>query len=70
MFSQALKELEIDPAKTTASVQGFGNVSQYAIELYQQMGGTVKCVSSWVQDQQDSFSLCKDDGIDLEELKS
>ncbi len=67
---EALKELEIDPATTTASVQGFGNVSQYAIELYQQMGGTVKCVSSWVQDQQESFSLCKDDGIDLEELKS
>jgi len=67
---EALKELEIDPSTTTASVQGFGNVSQYAIELYQQMGGTVKCVSSWVQDQQESFSLCKDDGIDLEELKS
>ncbi len=67
---EALKELEIDPATTTASVQGFGNVSQYAIELYQQMGGTVKCVSSWLQDQQESFSLCKADGIDLEELKS
>jgi len=67
---EALKELEIDPATTTASVQGFGNVSQYAIELYQQMGGTVKCVSSWVQDQQESYSLCKADGIDLEELKS
>ena len=67
---EALKELEIDPSTTTASVQGFGNVSQHAIELFTQMGGTVKCVSSWVQDQQESFSLCKDDGIDLEELKS
>jgi len=67
---EALKELGIDPSETIASVQGFGNVSQYAIELYQQIGGTVKCVSSWVQDQQESFSLCKADGIDLEELKS
>lgn len=67
---EALKELGIDPSETTASVQGFGNVSQYAIELYQQMGGTVKCVSSWVQDEQDSYSVCKPEGIDLEELRS
>ncbi|PLW96595.1 MAG: glutamate dehydrogenase, partial [Marinilabiliales bacterium] len=67
---EALKELGIDPSETTASVQGFGNVSQYAIELYQQMGGTVKCVSSWVQDEQDSYAVCKPEGIDLEELRS
>lgn len=67
---EALKELDIDPSETTASVQGFGNVSQYAIELYQQMGGTVKCVSSWVQDEQDSYSVCKPEGINLEELRS
>jgi glutamate dehydrogenase (NAD(P)+) len=67
---EALKELGIDPSETTASVQGFGNVSQYAIELYQQLGGTVKCVSSWVQDEQDSYSVCKPEGIDLEELRS
>lgn len=67
---EALKELGIDPSETKASVQGFGNVSQYAIELYQQMGGTVTCVSSWVQDEQDSFAVCKPEGIDLEELRS
>ncbi|MCB2206812.1 MAG: Glu/Leu/Phe/Val dehydrogenase [Bacteroidetes bacterium] len=67
---EALKELGIDPSETTASVQGFGNVSQYAIELYQQMGGTVKCVSSWVQDEQNSYSVCKPEGINLEELRS
>jgi glutamate dehydrogenase (NAD(P)+) len=36
---EALKELDIRPSDTTACVQGFGNVSQYAIELYLQMGG-------------------------------
>ncbi|MCK5489205.1 MAG: Glu/Leu/Phe/Val dehydrogenase, partial [Gemmatimonadetes bacterium] len=30
---EALKELEIKPQDTTASVQGFGNVAQYAIRL-------------------------------------
>ncbi len=67
---EALKELGIDPSETTASIQGFGNVSQYAIELYQQMGGTVNCVSTWVQDEQDSYAIHKPEGINLEEIRS
>ena len=42
---EALKELDIRASDTTASVQGFGNVSQYAIELYNQIGGKVTAVS-------------------------
>ena len=37
---EAMKELGIEIQNTSASFQGFGNVSQYAIALYQQMGGT------------------------------
>jgi len=66
---EALKELELDTAKTTASVQGFGNVAQYAIELYVQMGGTVTCVSSWDQKDSTSYSFTKASGVDLEELR-
>ncbi len=66
---EALKELEIRASDTTASVQGFGNVAQYAIELYQQLGGTVCCVSSWDQDEQTSYAFRKNDGIDLDELR-
>lgn len=67
---EALKELDISPSDTIASLQGFGNVSQYAIELYTQMGGKVICVSSWDNDDQTSYSFKKDSGIDLEELRS
>lgn len=67
---EALKELNIDPADTTASLQGFGNVSQYAFELYEQMGGKVICVSSWVQADQTSCSFIKKEGVNLEELRS
>jgi glutamate dehydrogenase len=67
---EALRELAINPAETTASVQGFGNVAQYAIELYTQMGGKVICVSCWDQNEQKSFSFKKETGIDLEELRS
>ncbi len=65
---EALKELDIKPENTTASVQGFGNVSQYAIELYTQLGGKVICVSSWDQEDQISYSFRRKDGINLQEL--
>lgn len=65
---EALKELNINPENTTAGFQGFGNVSQYAIELYQKMGGSVICVSCWDQDDQKSYSFRKKTGIDLQEL--
>ncbi len=67
---EALKELDINPADTIASLQGFGRVSQYAFELYIQMGGKVVCVSSWDYNEQKSYSFKKDEGIDLDELRS
>ncbi len=67
---EALKQLDIRPQDTTASVQGFGNVSQYAIRLYDQMGGTVICVSCWDQADQKSYAFRRKDGIDLDELLS
>jgi len=66
---EALAELDVKAEDTTASVQGFGNVAQYAIELYTRMGGTVVCVSSWDQKEQTTYAFFKDSGIDLEELK-
>ena len=65
---EALKEMNIDPNNTTASFQGFGNVSQFAIELYEQIGGTVTCVSCWDQSDQTSYSFSKKEGINLKEL--
>ncbi len=67
---EALKELKIMPDETTASVQGFGNVAQYAIELYLQLGGKVICVSAWDQKDQTSYAFVKQEGINLEELRN
>ena len=66
---EALKELNIKPQDTTASVQGFGNVSQYAIELYHLLGGKTILVSSWDQDEQKSYAFRKTSGVDLAELQ-
>jgi glutamate dehydrogenase (NAD(P)+) len=67
---EALKEMNIRPEDTTASVQGFGNVAQHAIRLYQQIGGTVLSVSCWDQDDQTAYAFRKKDGIDLDKLLS
>jgi glutamate dehydrogenase (NAD(P)+) len=65
---EALRDLGLKPENTTASVQGFGNVAQYAIELYLKMGGKVTCVSCWDQTDQTSYSYRRASGIDLGEL--
>ncbi|MEJ2052703.1 MAG: Glu/Leu/Phe/Val dehydrogenase, partial [Calditrichaceae bacterium] len=67
---EALKNMKIEPKDTIASVQGFGNVAQYAIELFMQMGGKVICVSCWDQNDQTSYSFRKKDGVDLDLLRS
>jgi len=66
---EALKELGLRPQDTRASVQGFGNVAQYAIELYHQIGGAVVAVSCWDQDDQTAYTFRKTSGVDLEELR-
>jgi len=66
---EALKEMDIDIKKTKAAIEGFGNVAQYAAELYIEYGGTVLTVSCWDQKDGKAYSYYKEDGIDLEALR-
>ncbi len=65
---EALNKLGIDIKQTTASFQGFGNVSQYALDLYTQMGGTAIAVSSWDPKEQKAITFRKKDGINFKQL--
>jgi len=65
---EALRQMGIKMENTTASVQGFGNVAQYAIRLYHQLGGKTLCVACWDQSDQVSYAYRRKEGIDLEEL--
>ncbi len=67
---ESLKDLGIDIAKTTASFQGFGNVSQYALDLYTKLGGRAVAVSCWDHHEQKSFTFRKMTGISFTELLS
>ena len=67
---EALKELGIRPEETQASIQGFGNVAHYAIELYQRMGGRVVAVACWDQADQCAYTYRMANGVNLEQLTS
>ncbi|MGD1010048.1 MAG: Glu/Leu/Phe/Val dehydrogenase [Candidatus Aminicenantales bacterium] len=67
---EALKEMKMPIEKTVAAVQGFGNVAEYAIQLYTQLGGKVVCVSCWDQHDQTSYTYVKKSGVNLEELQA
>jgi len=70
MLREALKQLKFKPKDTVASIQGFGNVAQNVIRLYNQLGGKVVCVSCWNHRDQVSYSFTKKDSLDLETLLS
>jgi glutamate dehydrogenase len=65
---EALKELNMPSDGTTASVQGFGNVAQHALRLFEQIGGRVVCVSCWDQKDAVSYAYKKESGIEVEAL--
>ena len=67
---EAMKELGIDPQGATASVQGAGNVAQYAIDLFQQYGGRVIAVSCWDNTDKKSYTYRSLAGISFEALRS
>ncbi|WP_027339471.1 Glu/Leu/Phe/Val family dehydrogenase [Halonatronum saccharophilum] len=65
---EALRELNIKAENTSASIQGFGNVAQYAAKLYQEMGGKVVAVSCWNFKDEKAYTIFKKDGLDIEAL--
>jgi glutamate dehydrogenase len=65
---EAMKELGIDIRKTIGAFQGFGNVSQYAVRLFKEYGGTPICVACWDQADQTSYTFRRKNGIDPDEL--
>ena len=66
---EALILLNKELKDTIASVQGFGAVGQAAIDLYTQLGGTVRAVATWNQQDQASYTYINKTGINLEELR-
>jgi len=68
---ETLKVLGINPAGASCAIQGFGNVGQYAAQYFQSLlGGKVLCISCWDRHDKKAYTYSKDDGIDIEYLRS
>ncbi len=62
---EAMKHLKMDPKKSVAAIQGFGNVSQYAaIGFIEMLGGKVACVSYWDRADKAPYTVSHPDGVD------
>ncbi len=70
VLNEALRNLNIPIENTTASFQGFGNVAQYAVRLYQQLGGKVVAISCWNETDKKAYTFRKLDGMDIDTLVS
>jgi glutamate dehydrogenase (NAD(P)+) len=65
---EALKTLNIDITTSTASIQGFGNVGEYAARLYTSLGGKVVAVSCWDNKDKKSYTFCNPRGLNIEKM--
>lgn len=68
---EAMKHLKLEPSQTSAAIQGFGNVSQYAgIGFTEFLGGKVVCVSYWDREDRIPYTVSHPDGIDIRFMQS
>ncbi|MCL2096055.1 MAG: Glu/Leu/Phe/Val dehydrogenase [Oscillospiraceae bacterium] len=65
---EALKAAGTDITKTSASIQGFGNVAEYAARLYTELGGKVTAVSCWNNTDKKAYTFKNKDGLDIQKL--
>jgi glutamate dehydrogenase (NAD(P)+) len=62
---EAMKHLGIDPKKSVATIEGFGNVAQYAaIGFIEMLGGKVAAVSCWDRNDKKSYTYSCNGGVD------
>ena len=68
---EAMKHLKMDPVKSVAAIQGFGNVSQYAALGFNEiLGGKVICVSYWDREDRMPYTVTNMKGINVPFLQS
>ncbi|MBC7879219.1 MAG: Glu/Leu/Phe/Val dehydrogenase [Anaerolineales bacterium] len=62
---EAMNHLKMNPTDCSVSIQGFGNVAQYAaIAFVEQLGGSVACVSCYDRHSKKAYTYGKKGGID------
>ena len=68
---EAMKYLNLNPEKSVAAIQGFGNVAQFAaLGFTEQLGGKVACVSYWDIKDKAPYTISHPNGINPRYLMS
>ncbi|MCL2099569.1 MAG: glutamate dehydrogenase, partial [Oscillospiraceae bacterium] len=67
---EALKIKGVDISETTASIQGAGNVAEYAARLYTKLGGKITALSCWHNADKKVYTFINKNGIDIPKLMS
>ena len=70
VLNDFLEAKDIAIQNTTASIQGFGNVGEYAAKLYTKLGGKMICVSCYDLADKTAYTFRKKTGCDIDELVS
>jgi glutamate dehydrogenase (NAD(P)+) len=68
VLKDLLRLLDISAKSTTASIQGFGNVAEFAARMYTDLGGRVIAVSCWNQADKKAYTYKKSDGCNIPQL--
>ncbi len=68
VLEELLKNLKMPIEKTSAAIQGFGNVGEYAARMYSDLGGKIVAISCWNQADAKSYTYKKKDGCNVTEL--
>ena len=62
---EAMKHLKMDGKQSVATIEGFGNVAQYAaIGFIEMLGGKVAAVSCWDRNDKKSYTYSHKDGVE------
>jgi len=68
VLKDLLRLIDLPIGATTASIQGFGNVAEYAARMYTELGGKVLAVSCWNQADKTAYTFRKATGCDIPQL--
>jgi len=67
-LAEALKIKGVDITKTTAAVQGFGAVAEYAAKKFTELGGKIPVISCYHNAEKKVYTFINKDGLDIEKL--
>jgi glutamate dehydrogenase len=65
---EAIAKLGLDLTKSTAAVQGFGNVGSYTVKNVQKLGAKIVAVAEWAKEV-GTYAIYNEEGLDFKDMQ-